>query len=64
MNPHTLDRPLRVLRVCLHLLLAGLLVLGQRLSLVQLVGMALVVVASVLVLGLGAARKPKAELPV
>lgn len=27
MNPHTLDRPLRVLRVCLHLLLAGLLVL-------------------------------------
>ncbi|WP_433871651.1 sensor histidine kinase [Saccharopolyspora sp. CA-218241] len=27
MNPHTLDRPLRVLRVCLHLLLAGLLAL-------------------------------------
>ncbi|GAA1191953.1 sensor histidine kinase [Prauserella alba] len=28
MNPHTLDRPLRVLRICLHLLMAGLLVLA------------------------------------
>lgn len=28
MNPHTLDRPLRVLRGCLHLLMAGLLVLA------------------------------------
>ncbi len=38
--------------------LAGLLVLGQRLAPVQLVGMALVVVASALVLGLGARRDP------
>lgn len=28
MNPHTLDRPLRVLRVCLHLLLTALLALA------------------------------------
>lgn len=42
--------------------LAGLLVLGQRLSPVQLLGMALVVLASVLVLGLGA-RRSRAELP-
>lgn len=28
MNPHTLDRPLNVVRVCLHLLLAGLLLLA------------------------------------
>ncbi|MGN7249180.1 EamA family transporter [Janibacter anophelis] len=38
--------------------LAGLLVLGQRLSPVQLLGMGLVVLASVLVLGLGARRPP------
>ena len=43
--------------------LAGLVVLGQRLSPVQLLGMVLVVLASVLVLGLGA-RRPRAELPV
>lgn len=36
--------------------LAGLLVLGQRLDPVQLLGMALVVLASILVLGLGARR--------
>jgi inner membrane transporter RhtA len=40
--------------------LAGLLVLGQRLDPVQLVGMALVVVASALVLGLGARKDPVA----
>ena len=45
--------------------LAGLLVLGQRLSPVQLGGMALVVLASVLVLGLGARRTgPSPEIPV
>lgn len=45
--------------------LAGLLVLGQRLSPVQLGGMALVVFASVLVLGLGARRTgPSPEIPV
>lgn len=45
--------------------LAGLLVLGQRLSPVQLGGMALVVLASVLVLGLGAPRTgPSPEIPV
>ncbi|GAA4388412.1 DMT family transporter [Ornithinibacter aureus] len=38
--------------------LAGLLVLGQVLSPTQLVGMALVVAASTLVLGLGARQKP------
>ncbi len=38
--------------------LAGLLVLGQRLSWVQLAGMALVVAASALVLGLGARKDP------
>lgn len=38
--------------------LAGLLVLGQRLRPTQLVGMALVVAASALVLGLGARRDP------
>lgn len=38
--------------------LAGLLVLGQRLSPTQLVGMALVVAASALVLGLGARKDP------
>lgn len=38
--------------------LAGLLVLGQRLDAVQLVGMGLVVTASVLVLGLGARKDP------
>lgn len=43
--------------------LAGLIVLGQRLSQIQLLGMTLVVLASVLVLGLGA-KKPRAELPV
>ena len=44
---------------------AGLLVLGQRLSPVQLGGMALVVLASVLVLGLGARRTgPSPEIPV
>jgi inner membrane transporter RhtA len=37
---------------------AGLLVLGQRLSPVQLVGMGLVVAASALVLGLGARKDP------
>ena len=42
--------------------LAGLLVLGQRLDPVQLLGMALVVLASILVLGLGARRTaPPAE---
>ena len=40
--------------------LAGLLILGQRLAPTQLVGMALVVLASVLVLGLGARRAPPA----
>lgn len=43
--------------------LAGLLVLGQRLGPVQLGGMALVVLASILVLGLGQ-RTPATELPV
>lgn len=43
--------------------LAGLLVLSQRLDPVQLGGMALVVLASILVLGLGQ-RTPPAELPV
>lgn len=43
--------------------LAGLLVLGQRLGPVQLGGMALVVLASTLVLGLGQ-RTPATELPV
>lgn len=38
--------------------LAGLLVLGQRLAPVQLVGMGLVVAASALVLGLGARKDP------
>ena len=38
--------------------LAGLLVLGQRLGPVQLVGMGLVVAASALVLGLGARKDP------
>lgn len=38
--------------------LAGLLVLGQRLGAVQLLGMALVVAASTLVLGLGARKDP------
>ncbi|MGO1167393.1 MAG: EamA family transporter [Janibacter sp.] len=38
--------------------IAGLIVLGQRLAPVQLLGMALVVLASVLVLGLGARRDP------
>lgn len=38
--------------------LAGLLVLGQRLAPVQLAGMALVVAASALVLGLGARKDP------
>lgn len=41
--------------------LAGLLVLGQRLAPVQLLGMALVVLASVLVLGLGARRAAPAD---
>lgn len=45
--------------------IAGLLVLGQRLDPVQLLGMALVVLASVLVLGLGARRTgPSPEIPV
>lgn len=38
--------------------LAGLLILGQRLGAVQLVGMALVVLASAIVLGLGARKDP------
>ncbi len=38
--------------------LAGLLVLGQRLAPLQLVGMALVVLASALVLGVGARKDP------
>lgn len=38
--------------------LAGLLVLGQRLTLLQVVGLLLVVAASVIVLGLGARRTP------
>ncbi len=41
--------------------LAGLLVLGQRLDPVQLLGMALVVLASALVLGLGARRTAPPE---
>ena len=40
--------------------LAGLLVLGQRLDLLQVVGLLLVVAASVIVLGLGARRTPAA----
>ncbi|MBR7742201.1 EamA family transporter [Phycicoccus sp. BSK3Z-2] len=40
--------------------LAGLVVLGQRLGPVQLVGMALVVAASTIVLGLGARKDPAA----
>ncbi len=40
--------------------LAGLLVLGQRLDLLQVVGLLLVVAASVIVLGLGARRTPVA----
>lgn len=43
--------------------LAGLLVLGQRLDPVQLCGMGLVVLASVLVLGLGARRAPPEPEP-
>lgn len=43
--------------------LAGLLVLGQRLDPVQLTGMALVVLASFLVLGLGAGRRRQPDLP-
>ena len=39
--------------------LAGLLVLDQRLDLLQVVGMSLVVVASVLVLGVGARGRPR-----
>ena len=42
--------------------LAGLVVLGQWLEPVQLLGMALVVLASVLVLGVGA-RRPRPDLP-
>ena len=38
--------------------LAGLVVLGQRLSPTQLLGMGLVVTASALVLGLGARKDP------
>jgi inner membrane transporter RhtA len=38
--------------------LAGLLVLGQRLTPTQLLGMGLVVAASALVLGLGARKDP------
>ncbi len=41
--------------------LAGLLILGQRLSAWQLAGMGLVVAASVIVLGLGAGRTPVVE---
>lgn len=44
--------------------LAGLLVLGQRLDPVQLIGMALVVLASALVLGLGARRTAPPPEPV
>lgn len=43
--------------------LAGLLVLGQRLDPIQLTGMALVVLASFLVLGLGASRRRQPDLP-
>ncbi len=43
--------------------LAGLLVLGQRLTPIQLVGMALVVLASVLVLGLGARKSAPPAQP-
>ena len=40
---------------------AGLLVLGQRLGAVQLAGMALVVTASAIVLGLGREQEPPPE---
>ena len=43
---------------------AGLIVLGQRLTPVQLLGMGLVVLASAIVLGLGARRSPPSVQPV
>ncbi|WP_020658281.1 sensor histidine kinase [Amycolatopsis benzoatilytica] len=51
MNPHTLDRPLRVLRVCLHLLLAGLLVLAVARAFADGQPQAPSVLAGALVLG-------------
>ncbi|MFE3175964.1 sensor histidine kinase [Amycolatopsis sp. NPDC059090] len=51
MNPHTLDRPLRVLRVCLHLLLAGLLVLAVARAFSDGAANAPAVLAGALVMG-------------
>lgn len=51
MNPHTLDRPLRVLRVCLHLLLAGLLVLAVVRAFVDGLSYAPVVLAAAVMMG-------------
>ncbi|HMY08831.1 MAG TPA: hypothetical protein PKE34_04295, partial [Marmoricola sp.] len=43
--------------------MAGLVVLGQRLSALQVAGLALVVLASALVLGSGASARTLAEEP-
>lgn len=51
MNPHTLDRPLRVLRVCLHLLMAGLLVLAAVRAVVDAASHAPAVIATAVVMG-------------
>ncbi|WP_033292765.1 sensor histidine kinase [Amycolatopsis jejuensis] len=51
MNPHTLDRPLRLLRICLHLLLGGLLVLAVARAYVDGRPHALEVLAGALVMG-------------
>lgn len=51
MNPPLLDRPLRVLRVCVHLLVAGLLALVAGSALVDGAARAGAVVATALVLG-------------
>ena len=51
MNPPLLDRPLRVLRACLHLLVAGLLGLAAGAAVVQSAAHAGAIVASAAVLG-------------
>ncbi len=50
-NPHTLDRPLRVLRVCLHLLLGGLLVLSVVRALADGLPHAVAVIMAAVVMG-------------
>lgn len=51
MNPPLLDRPLRVLRLCVHLLVAGLLALAAGSALVDGAARAGAVVMTTVVLG-------------